>query len=169
MRLQEFEANDFAKELRIYERRVVAGQKQETIADVRAKYKEIYAGNHPQREHILKALRTKIDRMEADAALKDTEPEPDPDPTMKLRGDLFNEEKMEEGKIIRRGATTTEQFKKGAILLQVPFEPLGIEKEDIFVYEDYVMNSQEKYGKEIPPLTDPSDDDDDKLTVTRKL
>ena len=155
MRLQEFEANDFAKELRVYERRTAPTKKKETIADVRAKYREIYEGNHPQKESILRTLQTRINRLEQEAALHENEEEPERDPTMKLRPDLFDEENMEEGQIILRGATTTQQFKRGAVLIQVPFEPLTVEKEDIFDYEDYVINSQEKYGKEISPPPPP--------------
>ena len=40
-------------------------------------------------------------------------------------------------------------------------------QEAIFEYEDFVMNSQEKYGKEIPPP--PPDDEDDEFTVKRQL
>lgn len=172
LQLQNDEAAYFAKELRIYERRVTPGKKKETVADVRAKYREIYAGNHPQRESILKALQNKISRLEQEAALHETEEEIERDPTIKLREDLLTEPAMPKLHIMLRGAKTTQQFVPGTVFLQYPFEPMLAKKEEIFEYEDFVMNSQEKYGIEISQPTNTkgeAEGEDDEFTVKRQL
>jgi hypothetical protein len=154
MRLQESEAQYFARELQVKEVREHHGKKKETAEDVRAKYREVYLSNHPQRASMLKALHNKMDRLQQEEYLNRDETEDlEHDPTVKLRPDLFLEEHMPQGHIILRGVKNA-PFTKGALYLQVPVEPVGVAREAIFAYEDYVMHSQEKYGQEV--VTTPS-------------
>jgi hypothetical protein len=159
MRLQESEANYFARELQVKEVRQPVGKKKETVESVRAKYHEVYQSNNPKRTELLQMLQNKIKRLELEAALHEEEDEIERDPAVKLRPDLFLEETMPQGHMILRGSTLTQHLKKGAIYLQVPAEPVGVQREEIFEYDDYVMSSQEKYGKELPPPEAPPEDE----------
>ena len=117
-------------------------------------------------------LQKKIQRLQMETAIHETSEDPERDPTLKLREDLFSDEMMPELHMILRGSKLTEPLKKGAVLIQFPYEPIGATKEEIFEYEDYVMNSQEKFGKEIELETaqaPPTDGDDDEYMVTQKL
>jgi hypothetical protein len=110
-----------------------------------------------------------MNRMEQEAVLHDEEEDIDRGPSVKLRPDLFLEENMPQGQIILRGVKNA-PFTKSALFLQVPAEPVGVPQEDIFVYEDFVMNSQEKYGKEVvitPPTPSPVAADEEYL-IPRK-